>query len=54
MDVLFFGVQMVVGALFGYLIGRVAVWTINRINLANPSLYSVMLPGFHLLFVLFH
>ncbi len=46
MDVLFFGVQMVVGALFGYLIGRVAVWTINRINLANPSLYSVMLLAF--------
>lgn len=46
MDVLFFGVQMVVGALSGYLIGRVAVWTINRINLANPSLYSVMLLAF--------
>lgn len=47
MDVLFFGVQMVVGALSGYLIGKVAVLTINRINLAaNNSLYSVMLLAF--------
>lgn len=47
MDVLFFGVEMVVGALSGYLIGRVAVLTINRINLAaNNSLYSVMLLAF--------
>ncbi|MDE5906521.1 MAG: cation:proton antiporter, partial [Alistipes sp.] len=39
--ILLFVVQMVVGALSGYLIGRLAVWTINRINLNNKSLYSV-------------
>lgn len=46
MSVVFFVVQMVVGALSGYLIGRLAVWTINRINLANHSLYSVLLLAF--------
>ena len=39
-------VQFVVGALSGYLIGRLAVWTINRINLTNTSLYSVLLLAF--------
>ena len=39
-------VQLVVGALSGYLIGRLAVWTINRINLTNTSLYSVLLLAF--------
>ena len=42
MSVVFFVVQMVVGAL----IGRLAVWTINRIKLANHSLYSVLLLAF--------
>ena len=46
MSVVFFVVQMVVGALSGYLIGRLAVWTINRIKLANHSLYSVLLLAF--------
>ena len=46
MSVVFFVVQMVVGAVSGYLIGRLAVWTINRINLANHSLYSVLLLAF--------
>ena len=46
MSVVFFVVQMVVGALSGYLIGRLAVWTINRIKLANYSLYSVLLLAF--------
>ena len=46
MSVVFFVVQMVVGALSGYLIGRLAVWTINRIKLANHSLYSVRLLAF--------
>ena len=46
MSVVFFVVQMVVGALSGYLIGRLAVWTINKINLANHSLYSVLLLAF--------
>lgn len=39
-------VQMVVGAVAGYLIGRLAVWTINRIALNNHSLYSVLLLAF--------
>lgn len=46
MSVLNFVVQMVVGAVSGYLIGRLAVWTINRINLVNHSLYSVLLLAF--------
>ena len=46
MSVVFLVVQMVVGALSGYLIGRLAVWTINRIKLANHSLYSVLLLAF--------
>ena len=46
MSVVFFVVQMVMGALSGYLIGRLAVWTINRIKLANHSLYSVLLLAF--------
>ncbi|MDE6445360.1 MAG: potassium/proton antiporter [Alistipes sp.] len=46
MSIVFFIVQMVVGALSGYLIGHLAVWTINRINLANKSLYSVLLLAF--------
>lgn len=43
--VMFF-VQMVVGALAGYLFGRAAVWTINKININNESLYSVLLLAF--------
>lgn len=46
MSVVAFVVQMVVGALSGYLIGRLAVWTINRIGLANHSLYVVLLLAF--------
>ena len=45
-NLVLFVVQMVVGALSGYLIGRAAVWLINRINLANRSLYSVLLLAF--------
>ncbi len=46
MSVVFFLVQMIVGALSGYLIGRLAVWTVNRINLDNHSLYPVLLLAF--------
>ena len=46
MSIVYFVIQMVVGALSGYLIGRLAVWTINKINLANHSLYSVLLLAF--------
>ena len=43
---LYLVVQLVVGALSGYLIGRLAVWTINRINLSTHSLYAVLLLAF--------
>lgn len=39
-----FFVQMLVGALLGYLFGRATVWIINKINIrSNQSLYSVLL-----------
>lgn len=41
-----FAVQFVVGGLSGYLLGKAAVWVINRINLPNPSLYPILLLSF--------
>lgn len=41
--VLKFFTQMIVGALSGYLLGRLSVISINRINLKNKSLYSILL-----------
>lgn len=41
-----FVLQMCVGALSGYLFGRGAVWTMNKINISNASLYSVLLLAF--------
>ncbi|MDR3262448.1 MAG: potassium/proton antiporter [Tannerella sp.] len=38
-----FAVQLFVGALLGYLLGRVAIRIINKINLDNASLYPVLL-----------
>lgn len=38
-----FFVQMIVGALLGYLLGKLTVISINRINLKNKSLYSILL-----------
>ena len=38
-----FVLQMTIGALIGYLFGRVAVWIINKIDINNASLYSVLL-----------
>lgn len=35
-------VQLVVGALCGYLIGKGLVWLINRINIDNASLYPIL------------
>ena len=46
MGLVYLVVQLVVGAVSGYLIGRLAVWTINKINLVNHSLYSVLLLAF--------
>lgn len=41
----FFTIQLIVGALAGYLLGRFFVWLLNRINLDNDSLYPVFLIG---------
>ena len=41
--VLTFVKQMGIGALAGYLLGRGATYVINRINVGNKSLYSVLL-----------
>ena len=38
-----FCVQMSVGAVAGYVLGHVAVWVLNKINLSNKSLYPVLL-----------
>ena len=39
--------QMIIGALVGYGVGRLAVWTNNKIDImSNPSLYSVLLLAF--------
>jgi cell volume regulation protein A len=35
--------QFVLGGVFGYAAGRLAVWLVNRINLPNASLYPVLL-----------
>ncbi len=42
-SVVTFVVQMSLGAIMGYGLGRIAVITLNRINLDNKSLYSVLL-----------
>ncbi|MBR2326811.1 MAG: potassium/proton antiporter [Alistipes sp.] len=44
--VVMFVVQMVVGAAMGFIFGRVAMWVMNRINIDNASLYSVLLLAF--------
>ncbi|MCL1934569.1 MAG: potassium/proton antiporter [Candidatus Azobacteroides sp.] len=41
--VLFFFMQLTIGTLVGYFLGRLAVRFINKINLDNDSLYSVLL-----------
>ena len=45
-SLLLFVVGMTLGVVAGNAFGRLAVWTINRINLANHSLYSVLLLAF--------
>lgn len=46
MGLVHFLVEMVVGVVGGYLIGRLTVWTINRINISNAALYPVLLLAF--------
>ena len=36
-------IQFVLGLMFGYILGRIAVWVMNKINLDYSSLYSVLL-----------
>ncbi len=38
-----FAMQMSIGAVAGYLLGRAIVWVINRINLSNTSLYGILM-----------
>ena len=41
-----FIIKMVVGAVIGFGLGRVAVWSINRINIDNKAFYSILLLAF--------
>lgn len=41
-----FVVEMIMGTVSGYLIGRLTVFTINRINISNKALYPVLLLAF--------
>lgn len=36
-------IQLAVGAVMGYLLGRASVWIINKINIDNESLYPILL-----------
>jgi len=45
-SILLFAIGMTAGALAGYLFGKIAVWFINKLDLENPSLYSVLLLAF--------
>lgn len=45
-SIVLFIVQMALGALLGFLLGKAAVWSINKINISNASLYSVLLLAF--------
>ena len=38
--------QLSIGAISGYILGRITVWFMNRINIDNQSLYSVLLLAF--------
>ena len=42
-SIFMFFVQMFVGVMLGYGLGRGTVWVINHINIANAALYSVLL-----------
>jgi cell volume regulation protein A len=36
-------IQLVLGLIFGYLLGKAAVWIINKVNVENQSLYPILL-----------
>ncbi len=44
--VVMFLYQMGMGVLAGFVLGKVAVWSINRINFENRSMYSVLMLAF--------
>lgn len=44
--ILNFLVQFSLGLILGYLLGRVSVWIINKIDLPNKSLYPIMMLSF--------
>ena len=44
-------IQLVVGGLLGYILGHASVWIVNRINLPNSSLYSVLVLS--MIFIIF-
>lgn len=44
--VVLLSVQLIVGSLAGYILGRVVVYVINKINIENESLYTVLLLSF--------
>ena len=39
----FLGIQLVVGAIAGYALGKVTVFIVNKINIENSSLYPILL-----------
>lgn len=41
-----FVIQFLVGAVSGYLLGKLAIWMLNKINIDNPSLYPILLLAF--------
>ena len=45
-SIMMFFVQMSVGAVAGFLLGKVAVWVMNRLNMDNQSLYPILLLAF--------
>ena len=46
-----FAFQFVVGGLLGFILGKAAIWIINKINLPNQSLYPILLLSF--IFIVF-
>ena len=40
--ILSFGLQFTIGSFAGYALGKLGVWVINKINLANDSLYPIL------------
>ena len=46
-----FAIQFIVGGLVGFILGKAAIWIINKINLPNQSLYPILLLSF--IFIVF-